>query len=246
MKRIMSLLIIASLLLCFTNVGLAVSNNNSFETAKRLTLSQDVVDTLESPDEDDYFYVIVPSDVNTMRFYLQNIPSDADYGMIIYDENLDAVVYPVRAGNNQEAVVMTVKPNERYYIRVMCNYGSGSYRIGTMKNTSFEPNDTLKTVTTTYANLFYFCDTLSDGDTTDWYRIQIPAGSHQLYLRGIPLGSNYDLFVYDFNGTNLIASSTSSRDTECVYLTGGQTYAVKVSLLNGGDPFYRYTLYVDQ
>lgn len=245
MKKIMSLLTIVGLLLCFTNVGLAASNN-SIETAKQLTVGVNSVDRLATTTEEDYFYVIVPSGVSTMAFYLQNIPSGSDFGMTIYDENLNEVITPERQENNQEAVLMTVKPNEKYYIRVLSKYGTGGYNVVARQNRALEPNNTCMAATATYSSLFYFCDTLSDDDTTDWYHITIPAGSHQLYLQGIPAGSDYDLDVYDFNGTNLIASSSNSDDAnEYVELTGGSTYAVKVSLYNGGNSLSPYILFVE-
>lgn len=246
MKRVMSLLIIVGLLLCFTNVGLAASNNNSFETAKRLTVGESLVGTLSTTAEEDYFYVTVPAGVKTMAFHLQNVPSDSDFGMTIYDENLNEVITPVRQGKEQEAVLMTVKPNEKYYIRVLSIYGTGGYTVVTRQNKSIEPNDTLKPTTIGASSLFYICDTLSDDDTSDWYRILIPAGSHQLYLQGIPAGSDYDLNVYDFTGMNLIASSLNNDDAnESVELEGGKTYAVHVSLCTGGNSQERYILFVE-
>lgn len=246
MKKIMSLLTIVGLLLCFTNVGLAASTNNTFETAKKLTLGVNAVDTLTEYSEEDYFYVTVPSGVTTLAFFLQNIPSGSDFGMTIYDENLNEIITPVRQENNQEAVLVSVNPNEKYYIRVLSIYGTGGYNVVARQYSNLEPNNTCSTASGTYSSLFYFCDTLSGDDTSDWYHITIPAGSHQLYLQGIPTGSDYDLDVYDFNGTNLIASSLNGGDAnEYVELTGGKTYAVHVSLYSGGNSLSPYILFVE-
>ncbi len=94
-----------------------------------------------------------------------------------------------------------------------------------------ESNNTYGTADITYDDYDTY-GSLPTNDTVDWWKISITAeGMANFYLGNIPSGCDYDLQLYDYTGTKLLAESLKgSNAAELIkcHVRAGETYYIKV------------------
>lgn len=99
-----------------------------------------------------------------------------------------------------------------------------------------EPNNTYTQANTIYDNI-EVRGTLNIGTDRDWFKISFPqSGNANFFLCNIPAGCDYDLYLYDSNGTTLLAWSEkgSNADELITYRVGAnKTYYVLIAPYQG-------------
>lgn len=95
--------------------------------------------------------------------------------------------------------------------------------------------------------------TISSSSDVDYFKVVFPtSGKANFWLGNIPAGKDYDLYVYNSNGTE-IGSSTGTSSAELVskiVVNAGETYYFKVTGYNSYDATNQYKvrckLYIDK
>lgn len=133
-------------------------------------------------------------------------------------------------------------------VRTNCNGGSSSYSTAQFTTaaatcaTAFEPNETMAAAKNITAGAINSA-AISSGTDVDWYLITTTGTANITYTLNMPGGVDYDLYIYNSNGTN-IGSSAGTSAAEIVSLSNqtAGTYYIKVIGYNGSFSASCYTI----
>lgn len=104
-----------------------------------------------------------------------------------------------------------------------------------------ESNNTYTTANRTVNDYDSFGKISTAGDIDYWVVRFTKGGSANFYLGNIPTGCNYDLRIYDSNGTTLLRSSANSGNShELITMTvsSGRDYYIRINSASGASTAY--------
>ncbi|MEK3885494.1 hypothetical protein [Paenibacillus sp. PL2-23] len=234
-------------------------SNDSFHTANMLKEEVDMLGSLSTSEDRDYFK-FQAGGAGKVHFALEG-PADRDYNLVVYDEDKKKIGESRMPGNQADYVFDVPVNNNEVYAVVYPAFGSqtgsqGGYRLKTfyrgVATDSYENNDTMAkateaSVTTGYPRTFN--GTIHAAGDVDFYKVtnnELPYDL-QLSLTGIPVGANYDISLFD-NENNLVALSKNAANKDesiSIIIPKNKTYYIKVFSADGGfhkDHAYQLTV----
>jgi hypothetical protein len=194
---------------------------------------------VDSTDTDDYYKVNLSSG-QTIEVYLTP-PSGSDFDLYLYDPNQTLLDSSTLSGSQTDTVSYVAITSGGYYVRVKRWSGSGVYLFTVWLSSVATQNDwnsgrdagnsrDQALVISPGSGTGY----LDSTDTDDYYKVNVTSGGQISAILAPPSGSDFDLYLYDPNGSQ-VASST---------LGGNQTDTINYTTTSTGDWYirvYRYS-----
>ena len=188
------------------------------------------------------FYRFNLSQPQSLLVTLRNIPTTADYQLAFYASSstkLGEVTTPL---NQREAFEVEAPGQANHYaIRVVRpsappNY-ENPYVLRLTTHGPCEPNDSFDQAGSCWltSNVVHFAFIESAQDANDYYPLQLlTAHTIRIELTSLPANTNYDLFLYNNNRTELYRSDTGNPDEaiQTPILAAG-VYYVRVKQTSG-------------
>lgn len=188
------------------------------------------------------FYRFNLSQPQSLLVTLRNIPTTADYQLAFYASSstkLGEVTTPL---NQREAFEVEAPGQANHYaIRVVRpsappNYDN-PYVLRLTTQGPCEPNDSFDQAGSCWltSNVVHFAFIESAQDANDYYPLQLlTAHTIRIELTSLPANTNYDLFLYNNNRTELYRSDTGNPDEaiQTPILAAG-VYYVRVKQTSG-------------
>jgi hypothetical protein len=204
---------------------------------------------VDSTDTDDYYKVNLSSG-QTIEVYLTP-PSGSDFDLYLYDPNQTLLDFSTLSGSQTDTVSSVAITSGGYYVRVKRWSGSGVYSFTVWLSSVAAQNDwnsgrdagnsrDQALAISPGSGTGY----LDSTDTNDYYKITTTSSGEIDVILTPPTGSDFDLYLYDSNGSQVTSSVRSGSQTDiinytatstgdwyiCVYLYSGEgTYSLQVS-----------------
>lgn len=201
----------------------AYEANDSKDTATSITQGININANINI-DTDEDWYCVNATTKGKITVTLDNIPENCDYDIAIYDKSGAFVTSSSTSGNTPEKADAIISEAGEYYIRVYSWGGSNpttNYILKAVisKPDGYEVNDYIHQykeiqlrdrVTATIDNL----------KDEDWFKINISQGGDYVFaLQNIPIGTDYDLYVYNLTGDNISKSTLGANSSEVINLS---------------------------
>jgi len=193
---------------------------------------------IDSTDTNDYYKVNLSS--GQMILVYLTPPTGSDFDLYLYNPSQSQVASSTLSGNQTDTVSYMATSSGDYYIRVKQWSGSGVYSFTVWLSSVTTQNDWSSG--TDAGNSRDQALAISPGsgtgymdstDTDDYYKVNVASGSEMSVILNPPTGSDFDLYLYDSNGSQ-VASST---------LSGSQTDTINYTATSAGDWYIRVHLY---
>ena len=193
---------------------------------------------VDSTDTDDYYKVSLSS--GQMIFIYLTPPSGSDFDLYLYNPSQSQVASSTLSGSQTDTVSYVATSSGDYYVRVKRWSGSGVYSFTVWLSSVAAQNDWNSG--TDAGNSRDQALAISSGsgtgyvdstDTDDYYKVNVTSGAEMGIILNPPTGSDFDLYLYDPNGSQ-VASST---------LGGSQTDTINYTATSTGDWYIRVHLY---
>ena len=204
------------------------------------TLSNGVpVTGLSASTGSDVVYTMdVPSGASNLNFAISGGSGDADlyvkFGSAPTDSSYDCRPYK---GGNAETCSFATPSAGKYYVRVKAyssfsgvslsgNYSTGGGGGGGGNVAEVESNNTTGTAQLISSSGSTINGTIGSSSDVDYYKLTLPAGATLTAKLTPNASSDYDLYVYNSNGTQIGKSEngTGEVDTVSVKNTGSSAY----------------------
>lgn|GEM_PF-2270851 len=225
--------------------------NDSKETAA--TIAQGInISANINIDSDEDWYCVNATTTGKITVTLDNIPENCDYDITIYNKNGAFITSSSASGNTPERANALINESGVYYIRVYSwsgsNYASNyNLKAVVSKPDSYEVNDYMQQykeiqlrdrVTATIDNL----------KDEDWFRINISqSGDYVFALQNIPIGTDYDLYVYNLAGDNICKSTIGANSSEVINLSlSPGDYYIRILSFSGYSDAKEYEFAVNE
>jgi len=225
------------------DMGTGGDAGNSIGAATRVEKNASGTGYMDTSDTEDYYKVQVSSG-QTIRVEMS--PSTVDFDLYLYDTNQSQVDLSILGGTQTDSVEEIAAASGDYYIRVYGYYpavydtGSGYYQMivlvtgGAVQDdmgTGGDAGNSISTATeiSSGSGIGYID---AQTDTDDYYKVSVSSGQTISASMTPPLGSDFDLELYN--------SSQSLVDSSA--LGGSQTDSVEAVASSAGD----YYIHVEQ
>jgi len=171
---------------------------------------------LDSADTDDYYKVNVSSG-QTIEVSLTP-PFGSDFDLELYDPSQFEVASSALGGSQTDIVTYTATSSGYFYIHVYQWSGSGIYSLtvtvagGTTQddaNSGTDAGNSFSQALRIPAGIF--TGYIDSTDTIDFYKVSVSAGQMMMVALAPPSASDFDLYLYDLDQTE-VASSTLAGD----------------------------------
>jgi len=169
-------------------------------------------------------------------------PSGADFDLYLYDTNQSYLDSSTLGGSQIDTVEGTAAASGYFYIYVEQYSGSGIYSLtvtvagGTAQDdfgTGADAGNSLTAATAIApgSDMGY----LDSTDTEDYYKVSVSSGQTISVDVTPPLGSDFDLTLYDMNQTQIDSSSLGGSQTDAVEGTASESgyFYIKVYQYSG-------------
>jgi hypothetical protein len=210
---------------------------NSFVQALAITAGS-YTGFVDSTDTDDYFKVNLSSG-QTIEVSLTP-PSGSDFDIYLYNPSQSQVASSTLGGSQTDRVSYVATSSGDYYIRIKQWSGSGVYSFTVWLSSVATQNDwnSGQDAGDTRDQALAISPSSGSGyldstDTNDYYKITTTSSGGIDVILAPPTGSDFDLYLYDSNGSQ-VASSTRS---------GSQTDTINYTATSVGDWYVRVYLY---
>jgi hypothetical protein len=194
---------------------------------------------IDSTDTNDYYKVNLSSG-QTIEVSLTP-PSGSDFDLYLYNPSQSQVASSTLGGSQIDRVSYVATSSGDYYIRIKQWSGSGVYSFTVWRSSVSAQNDwnsgrdagnsrDQALAISSGSGTGY----LDSTDTNDYYKVNVTSGGQISAILAPPSGSDFDLYLYDPNGSQ-VASST---------LSGSQTDTINYTTTSTGDWYirvYRYS-----
>jgi hypothetical protein len=193
---------------------------------------------IDSTDTNDYYKVNLSSG-QTIEVSLTP-PSGSDFDLYLYNPSQSQVASSTLGGSQTDRVSYVATSSGDYYIRIKQWSGSGVYSFTVWLSSVAAQNDwnsgrdagnsrDQALAISSGSGTGY----LDSTDTNDYYKITTTSGGEIDAIFTPPTGSDFDLYLYDSNGSQ-VASST---------LGGSQTDTINYTATSAGNWYIRVYLY---
>ncbi|MCX7569742.1 hypothetical protein OS242_07175 [Tumebacillus sp. DT12] len=206
-------------------------SNGSFASANTLVAGDDLFGKISSSSDVDYFKVSFGTG-GVARFWLGAVPDGTDYDIEVYDSANTLLRSSLKGSNSDEIITnLPVTAGSTYYVKVKGYNGTYntnlSYNLQATHSTtpdtdsdSYERNDTFAGALTVQNNNSYLNANLHTGSDQDFYRFYVPLRStFSLDLTNIPVGTDYDVSLYNASQGLVGYSQLSSNSNEQIQMT---------------------------
>lgn len=205
-----------------------IEPNNTSGSADRIYHDYDNYGKISSASDVDW-YKIKFNGQRKVNFYLGDIPAGCDYDLYLYDSNGTTLLTNTSMDNINPTTINGVTEvrhydlienfqatgNKDYYLKVVSysGYNNSSYYLLKVNAMDiYEKNDTRATATV-ISNNVTISATINNADDVDYYKLYLNAGETlAITLSGLP--KDYDLYLYNANGTEVAYSSNGSTGDE--------------------------------
>ncbi len=249
--------------------------NDSMSTATTINSGTNLYPTLHTDNDIDYFKFSIDT-MSSLELDMTSIPSDTDYNIILYDSNGNTIESSLNGSNRSENIDEDSLLAGTYYIKVYSyrnSTDSNTYKLAIELEThanpdEYESNDSMSTATTidNGTSLYSTLDTHEDSskinssingtslystlhthEDIDYFKFDISSISGiEIDLTNIPSNTDYDIILYDSDGTQIAYSEYSSNSSENIKednLPAGKYY-IKVYSFTGYSDSIAYKLYL--
>ncbi|HEY9060732.1 MAG TPA: S8 family serine peptidase [Pseudobacteroides sp.] len=199
------------------------------------------------------FYSVNLTAGRTYSIKLTGMAEGEDYDIYLMNDVLNDVGYSTNISNYDESITYTATATGTYYIDIQpstynTNSAHHNYQLmfySTEKAPdSFEPNDSKETATAV-SDSTLIRPTLNINTDEDWFVLDtIKTGKLDITMKSIPSGCDYDIQVYDTNGTVLGGSYSGGNQDEKIdsIVTLPGKYFVRVYSYTGSNSTDTYEL----
>ncbi|MEM2878929.1 MAG: pre-peptidase C-terminal domain-containing protein, partial [Candidatus Hadarchaeales archaeon] len=195
---------------------------------------------VDSTDKDDYYRVSLAG--GQIIVVSLSPPLGSDFDLYLYGSDKTLLDYSTLSESQIDTVTYTATSPENCYVRVERWSGSGVYSFTVWLSSVSVQNDwnsgmdagnsLAQAIAVSSGSGMGYLDST---DTEDYYRIRVASGVEICAVLDPPLGSDFDLYLYDQNGIELSSSILSGSQTDTINYTS--TYAgdfyIRVCLWSG-------------
>lgn len=235
-------------LLIYPNDSLpdAFEANDSKDTAKSITQGVPINATININTDEDWYFVNATTS-GKLTVTLNNIPENCDYDIVVYDENNNYVGSSALTGNSPEKASALINAAGNYYIRVYSWTGSSP-------TANYELNATISLPDSYEVNDYYYeskevqlgdniLATIDNSKDEDWFKVNISeAGNYIFALQNVPIGMDYDIYMYDLSRNYINSSIYIGNASEFINQTlNPGSYYIKIVSHSGYSETKEYT-----
>lgn len=215
--------------------------NNSQATAAGISTGTSIRAEISMPTDVDY-YKFTTTGVNNITVRLDSLP--ADFDIRLYSSTGSQLGLSQNGGTDAETITYNNAAAGTYYIYIYGYDGAFSatkcYRLLTTLvpvNSCidrYEPNDTRDTAAVIPVNTTVSSQISSSSDV-DWYRFTNTSAQPHIEVLLSNLAGDYDIVLYNANGTQLMRSENGDTTNERMVLNNAAvgTYYIQVYGFNG-------------
>lgn len=199
------------------------------------------------------YYTVNLTAGKTYSINLKGMAEGEDYDVILLDNVLEYVGYSVNSSNFDENISFTATVTGSYYIDIQpyiynANSAHHNYQLMVYSTENaadvFEPNDSIETAYA-LANGAVIAPTININTDEDWFVLDTTkTGKLSVTMKSIPFGCDYDMQVYDANGSLLGGSYSGNNHDEKFdsIITAQGKYYVRVYSYTGSNAADTYEL----